>query len=123
MTKLLKGFMIAGFLAASVLMVSFARAEDCKIGTVTDMVESIQAVPEIKGGKMAATDVTKLTEKMGKPPGFEEAEFELYRYTLDDISVLFVVQGDCVNAKFGPMNRQSLDNILGDVRARGERID
>lgn len=97
--------------------VSYARADECKVANFTT------SVTEIQDRKGTVTEITgKLREtleaQIGQPPGIE-GEYRLARLDLEGMSLLVVVQGDCINLTAGPFPAFQMDRLLGVTSANG----
>lgn len=120
MNTIAKFFMAMGLIAAVGLTISFARAEDdpCRLGKFSEQtVILLRAGANVK--VVPQGQVAHLIDKAGPPPDVE-GDFELYRYDLSGSAMIAVVQGECINAKMGPMENFKIDTVLGIVEAQAQ---
>lgn len=95
--------------------VTYAHSEECRLQNFT------QAVTEITDAGGTATEITgtareTFLEKAGQPPSIE-GEFRLVRFDANGMSMIGVVQGDCLQMTAGPWPAHALDRGLGLTRA------
>lgn len=95
-----------------------APAAVCRIAPLSAL-EGIAADSETSISKVSQGEIDKLTEGKGLPPGAEGKPFTVERIDNNGMTMLIVIQGDCINDKVGPVPSQMIDNVLGSVKASG----
>lgn len=119
-------FLTVAMTAMTLLFAPVADEAECQFGTVSGMNDALSTQAVTARGLLSSQELAQLEEKAGPPPGVEGAYTVLRVDVPEGASFLFIIQGECVNQRAGPLRTERLNTLLGITSARrpqGERID
>lgn len=93
---------------------TFAKSEECT-ETLTHFVEVVTKDPVNTVSPITPEEKAQLYAKKGPPPVEEPFELDVAR--TPDVGMIVIVKDGCIIGNVGPLPRQMLNNLLGDVES------
>lgn len=123
MNKAAAAVVIVFLLGLVVICTNAKSAEICENGVFSEQKTSFEEAGAVVT-KLNVDQIESMISKVGRPPN-TEGDFDAYLVVNSPLAAVFVVQEGCTKARLGPSREDSINSLLGIVKAKaqGERVD